>query len=850
MNRRQAGAGPASAAPGGLAIAAQWGLWAAFAVALVLAYLLASGPSAPLPRPPGLDGALTALGLEPGGTLWGAAVALFVAVGIAAGALGSRAAARQSGLLARALAADRHGRALIAADGRITWCNAGFAEIMGDASGEVFRGLADRIADADGKGHLEGLHRAAVAGRADRAELQAKMGDGSTRLLAMEVRPIAGEHGPTLWCVEDITARRETELVIAQEHGKLFDFMDAPELGFYSVDGDGVFEYANRTFGEWVGMPVESLVHGYHRLAEVVGGEGVDAACPYTPFQGADGRAQGQVTFRRPDGEEFVAEVIQTVSGDGEDGSLKARAVVRNAAASGFEPLIAASVGRFRSLFDDAPVGIAFVGADGVLTECNSAFARIADADQDPAGRPVDELVVADDRAAVQRRLAQVLEGEATDDVLDVRLAASEDAAAALYMTPLVSAAGQPEGVILHLFDTTQHRRLEAQFAQSQKLQAVGQLAGGIAHDFNNLLTVMIGFCDLILQRHRPGEQTFADIMQIKQNANRAANLVRQLLAFSRQQTLQPKVINITDVLAELSNLLRRLIGVNITLDMIHGRDLGLVRVDQVQLEQVIINLAVNARDAMKDDGGTLTITTANAEVTKPVRRGADVMPPGHYVSIAVADTGTGIPKENLERIFEPFFSTKAVGSGTGLGLSTVYGIVTQTGGFVQVDSEQGKGTVFTIYLPVHQPTEEEREEEAVAAEPGAGAPVKDLSGVGTVLLVEDEDPVRMFGARALRNKGYNVLEAKNGDSALEVLDDAEDPIDLLISDVVMPELDGPGLVREVRSRFPDMKVIFISGYAEDDFREAIERESDIHFLPKPFSLEQLAGKVKDVLAG
>jgi two-component system cell cycle sensor histidine kinase/response regulator CckA len=370
-------------------------------------------------------------------------------------------------------------------------------------------------------------------------------------------------------------------------------------------------------------------------------------------------------------------------------------------------------------------------------------------------------------------------------------------------------------------------------------------LAGGIAHDFNNLLTVMIGFCDLILQRHRPGEQTFADIMQIKQNANRAANLVRQLLAFSRQQTLQPKVLNITDVLAELSNLLRRLIGVNISLEVIHSRDLGFVRVDQVQLEQVIINLAVNARDAMKDEGGKLTIRTSNVTVERPVRRGADTMPPGRYVKVEMLDTGHGIEAENLERIFEPFFSTKEVGAGTGLGLSTVYGIVSQTGGFLQVDSKPGQGAAFTFFLPRH----EEEADAAPAAKDRAPLASQDLSGVGTLLLVEDEDPVRLFGARALRNKGYTVLEAKNGDVALDVMKETEAPIDLIISDVVMPQRDGPSLIREVRGRYPGMKVIFISGYAEDDFRESLERETGIHFLAKPFSLDQLAGKVKEVLA-
>jgi len=357
----------------------------------------------------------------------------------------------------------------------------------------------------------------------------------------------------------------------------------------------------------------------------------------------------------------------------------------------------------------------------------------------------------------------------------------------------------------------------------------------------------MIGFCDLLLLRFRLGDPAFADIMQIKQNANRAANLVRQLLAFSRQQSLQPRILSITDVLAELSHLLRRLIGENIELKVVHGRDLGRVKVDQGQLEQVIINLAVNARDAMAA-GGTLTIRTANVAFDAPLRRGHELITPGAYVQIEVRDTGIGIPKENLERIFEPFFSTKEVGSGTGLGLSTVYGIVKQTGGFIFVESEPAQGAAFVILLPRLEGAAAEEAGAAVRTESGEAQAGRDLTGAGTVLLVEDEDPVRLFSARALRNKGYKVVEARSGEAALDIITAGQERIDLLISDVVMPRMDGPSLIKEVRRLHPEMKVIFISGYAEDAFRNRLGNDSDIHFLPKPFSLKQLAGKVKEVM--
>ncbi len=839
-------------APWGWATRVQWLLWIAVGLALMAAYILWSGASGFLTRPAALDGVLAAMG----GSSLGGLVALVLACGLAAGALGAKRAGRRRGLLGHAVAEEPNGRAITGANGEILWSNTAFVEIMADDKGEVFAGLTSRADDEDSAALLACLKETAQAGGATDGEFRMTVGDGSVKWLKMQARPLRDEPGCTLWCVEDVTSHREMEQLVAEERGRLVDFLDNAEIGFYAVDGDGIFEFANQAFGEWVGVPAESLVHNRRKLAEITIGATGDLDRPFSPFAAGFDGDRGEVTFQRAGGGEFRAEVIQTVAGgpgagDPGKGALKVRAIVRDLSAEQeFEQILASSELRFRKLFEDAPAGIAILDASGVVTDSNLAFRRIVGAPEDPTGRSVIEMLVDDDRADLQARLNDAVGGNVTDEVLDVRLAGSEDGAAALYVTVLDEADNEPLGIILHVFDTTQYRRLEEQFTQAQKLQAVGQLAGGIAHDFNNLLTVMIGFCDLILQRHRPGEQTFADIMQIKQNANRAANLVRQLLAFSRQQTLQPKVINITDVLAELSNLLRRLIGVNITLNMVHGRDLGLVKVDQVQLEQVIINLAVNARDAMADGGGVLVLTTANAEITEPVHRGTDVMPPGNYVSIAIKDTGTGIAKKHLDRIFEPFFSTKEVGSGTGLGLSTVYGIVSQTGGFVQVDSIEGEGTEFTIFLPLYEQTEEEKEEASAAAARAEGPPrAKDLSGVGTVLLVEDEDPVRLFGARALRNKGYNVLEAKDGESALDVIREADTTIDLVISDVVMPQLDGPGLILKVRESSPDMKVIFISGYAEDEFRDVLKNETDIHFLPKPFSLDQLAGKVKDVLS-
>ena len=499
----------------------------------------------------------------------------------------------------------------------------------------------------------------------------------------------------------------------------------------------------------------------------------------------------------------------------------------------------------FKRLFEASPISLVLVGGDGRIIETSRTFrSLISDSETTVQGQPFIEVVDEANRGSVEQLIAQTLEQAGHQPSLNVRIGPLGDTIATLSASRLDGVNGEQAGVMLHLADTTEQKNLELQFAQSQKMQAVGQLAGGIAHDFNNLLTAMIGFCDLLLLRHQAGDPSFADLMQIKQNANRAASLVRQLLAFSRRQTLQPKVLALTDVLADLTNLLRRLIGENIELNMVPSRNLGLVKVDQGQMEQVIINLAVNARDAMAG-GGKLTIRTSNLTHDAKDKTRPKLLAPGDYVLIEVGDSGTGIEKDLQGKIFEPFFSTKEVGAGTGLGLSTVYGIVKQTGGYVFVESEPGEGANFSIYLPRYiAPPDAVAEIPAPAKTPAT----QDLTGKGTILLVEDEDGVRVFGARALRNKGYTVIEANSGEAALAVMDSFDGDIDLLITDVVMPQMDGATLIERVRADHPDFKVILISGYAEDSFRERLAATEDVTFLPKPFSLIQLAGVVKTVI--
>ncbi len=569
------------------------------------------------------------------------------------------------------------------------------------------------------------------------------------------------------------------------EYAGLRDFVDGNPLGLAQLDRSGRFVYVNRVLADWLGRDRRELVDNRQKLASFV-------AQPYA--EGAIALS-GDIELLGLNGDAFPAHLSRRDVLEAEGGGVRL-AVRELSGERELEETLRRAEEGFRRFFDYAPVGIVMVDRSGVAVETNPAFQAMTGLAGEGDAADFIGLVRESDRNDVEIRLEAARRGEHADAPLEVRLAGTEQRIVQLYARRAGvgpgEGAGAPSDLIVYIVDTTELKNLETQVAQSQKMQAVGQLAGGIAHDFNNLLTAMIGYSDLLLQRYSPGDQSFADIMQIKQNANRAANLVRQLLAFSRRQTLQPKVLNLTDVLAELANLLRRLIGENIELEIVHGRDVGLIRVDQGQLEQVVINLAVNARDAMRD-GGTLTIRSGNVSFSRPTPTAHETIPPGDYVMIEVADTGTGISADDMVKIFEPFFTTKEVGAGTGLGLSTVYGIIKQTGGFVMAESAPGEGAVFRIYLPEYSAeaaqAEIEAEEEASLALP------VDLTGRETILLVEDEDPVRLFAARALENKGYTVLPADCAEEAMELVEEFDGKIDLAITDVVMPQMDGPTFI-------------------------------------------------------
>jgi two-component system cell cycle sensor histidine kinase/response regulator CckA len=485
------------------------------------------------------------------------------------------------------------------------------------------------------------------------------------------------------------------------------------------------------------------------------------------------------------------------------------------------------------------PLGLALAERDGRFLFMNEAFERAAGLGSGESALYPGDLVVKEDKAAVSDAVRRFAAGQRHSGDIAVRLIHRPEEPVAL---TIAGARGLGDAaVLLSLKDTSEETKLKRQVAQATKMQAVGQLAGGVAHDFNNILTAILGHCDLMLMRHTPGESDYDDIQQIRHNSNRAAGLTRQLLAFSRQQTLRPQVLQLPDVVSETSNLLKRLLSEQVDLVVKHGRNLGAVRADPGQLEQVIINLAVNARDAMPN-GGTLTIQTYAVAAEEVRALASEILPTADYTALSVSDTGTGIPPEVLGKVFEPFFTTKEVGKGTGLGLSTVYGIVKQSGGFIFADSRVGEGTSFVIYLPVH------RAESAIEA-PLPPPPPKpgELWGSGTILLVEDEDMVRAVAERALTRQGYRVRTAANGEEALELLSE-DDPVDLLISDVMMPTMDGPTLVAHARERFPNLPILFMSGYAEEQLRRSIDLDQ-VAFLPKPFSVQQLAQAARDALA-
>ncbi len=501
------------------------------------------------------------------------------------------------------------------------------------------------------------------------------------------------------------------------------------------------------------------------------------------------------------------------------------------------------SEGYFRTLTEYALDLITILDADGTIRfESRSIAAELGWAEEDYIGKNAFDFVHPEDSPRVMQAFLSALQAHGNTPILSFRFRHKdgsyrilEGRGNNLIDDPAVA------GIVFNSRDVTEKRRLEEQLLQSQKVQAIGQLTGGVAHDFNNILTAIIGYSDLTLP-HLPTDSVIhSNVEEIRKAAHRAAALTRQLLAFSRKQVLQPRILNLGTVIAEMDKMLRRLLGEHIDLAAVSGEAVGNVKADLGQIEQVLLNLAVNARDAMPD-GGALTIETSNVTLDASYAAARDEVEPGEYVMLAISDTGTGMSPEVLARLFEPFFTTKELGKGTGLGLATCHGIVKQSGGHIAVYSELGKGTTFKVLLP--------RVNEA--AEPYVQEVVSDIlpQGCETVLLVEDEPMLRELGLTVLEELGYRVFAAENGRDALRVVrENAGETIDLLLTDVVMPEMGGRELVDKLRPICPQTKVIFCSGYTEDAIFHSGGLEAGVFFLQKPYTVAAVARKVRDVLA-
>lgn len=766
---------------------------------------------------------------------------------------------------------DTMGQGLIVTDikGRVVYANRAYAEMTGatsaadvrtvegllsdspEASPTVYRlaaGLRDGIA-GDGEFRLGGAIRPGA--------------DPGARWYRVRARTfkVPGYRQPlSAWQIADISAERAEQERFFLDLQKAIDHLDHAPAGFFAADASGRVTYINATLAEWLGIDLASFTPGSTTLSQVVAGDGMALIRSVKADPGSTRNAVIDLDLSTVSGAALPVRFMHrvTASRDGAPGPSRTIVLNRNQGEDASAELRASEV-RFTRFFNSTPMAIAGVDGEGRILRTNAPFLSLFSpaVDRDMLDRRVklEAVIHPRDRAAFDAALARARQHQADIAPIDTVLPENEERHMRFYVNAVADAGpgeGAEEAAIVYAVETTEQKALEAQMAQSQKMQAVGQLAGGIAHDFNNVLTAIIMASDLLLANHRPSDQSFPDIMNIKQNANRAASLVRQLLAFSRKQTMRPEVLNLTDVLADLRMLLSRLAGNEIKLTIDHGRDLWPVKADIGQFEQVIVNLTVNARDAMPG-GGALSVRTRNVPEAECGSFGYRELAAADYVLVEVEDTGTGIPADVLAKIFEPFFTTKEVGKGTGLGLSMVYGIVKQTGGFIFCSSEPGNGATFRIFLPRHiaEAPKEKSGEEAPVAEmvpPAKPAASKDLSGSATVLLVEDEDAVRMGGVRALSSRGYTVHEASSGVEALEIFEELDGKVDIVVSDVVMPEMDGPTLLGELIKRQPDIKFIFVSGYAEDAFAKNLPEEAKFGFLPKPFTLKQLATTVKDML--
>jgi len=790
-----------------------------------------------------------------------AMLGMFLIFGVAAGHIRIGARLAPGDLLKAAADASDQPQIIAQLDGNVIYANSAINDMFGRHEAGPFAALEAAMgAESEATQALFRLNRAAELGKSRSEDVRLRPGPTQwPTWVRISVRPFAStgrdiDGSPTrqrlaLWQIENVSSEKANEAQrVASLEASIAAF-DSMPAGFMSIAADGAILHVNAAFEQWLGYPVRSLrTHGL-RLAELAGEEGAQLLERMAEIPEADQRVV-DLDLTRQDGRMVPLTLLVEPSG-GEPGSGFTITAI-NRLTAGFGDRSYQDV-RASQFFQSAPFGIATLDGEGRIANCNAAFMRLV-LDGHPAqdmlaSEALGRMVDAQERSRIEASLAEVLAGRGNVEPMEITTGEQTQFACRVFMSPLAAVSGGAAAA-LYVIDATEQKKLENRVAQAQKMEAVGNLAGGIAHDFNNVLTAIIGFSDLLLQTHRPSDPAYKDIKNIQTAANRAAGLVANLLGFSRKQTQQVSVVDLGELMTNSKALLKTSIDERVELKIQSERDLWYVRADSNQLFNIVLNLVRNARDAMPT-GGKITIHTRNVTERESQKMSTVAgFTAGEYVLLEVADTGTGMSPEVMAKIFEPFFTTKGVGKGTGLGLASVYGIVKQSGGFIQPESEIGKGTTFKIFLPRY--VVEDDEVETVMPQTIAAAKKElkatDLTGTGRVLLVEDEVDVRQFAVRALRRQGYQVLEAADGLEALEVMGANEGNIDIVVSDVVMPEMDGPTLFKELRQRNPAMKVIFVSGYPNEAFRESMGSD-DFAFLPKPFSLPQLAAKVKEELA-
>jgi two-component system cell cycle sensor histidine kinase/response regulator CckA len=770
---------------------------------------------------------------------------------------------------------DGHPDGTIVTDrkGRVIYANAAYSRLTGAKSATellTLETLLSRNREStealyrltnglmEGKPGHEEFRLAHALGQADTGPQQAWWYRLRARPLKLEDEAGAGLF---LWQLSDISAERDEQERFFRELQNAIDYLDHAPAGFFSAGRKGEIFYVNATLAEWLGIDLTQFESGAMTIRDIAAGEGLTRIQAIQPEPGQTKTEMLDLDFRKVNGQSLPVRIVHRVSAtkDGAPGESRTIVLARQKDEVSHDGDSSAAQ-RFNRFFNNTPMAIASVDSDGRILRTNTQFMKLFAglAPKDGGEARLDQIVQQSDRGRLEEALAAAKDRKVDIEPVESHHPADESRAFRFYVNAVIDQADEApeEAAIVYAVETTQQKALEGQMAQTQKMNAVGTLAGGIAHDFNNVLTAIMLSADHLLLQARQSDSTFADLMEIKRNANRAAVLVRQLLAFSRKQTLRPAVINLTDAIGDLRMLVARMLsGTKVKLEVEYGRDLWPVKTDLSQFEQVMVNLSVNARDAMPE-GGTLTIRTRNVAATEAGSLGHRGLPAEDFVLIDVADTGTGISPDIMDKIFEPFFTTKDVGKGTGLGLSMVYGIIKQSGGYVFPESEVGKGTVFHLFLPRHIVVEEpvvEGAEPSVAA--GARKPGEtdkadvDLTGNSAiVLLVEDEEAVRRGGKRMLETRGYTVHEAGSGVEALDILEELDGQVDIVVSVVGLPEMDGPTLLGEIRKKWPDLKFIFVSGFAEDAFARNLPEGSKFGFLPKPFSLKQLASTVREML--